>query len=93
MKIKLPVIDCESHLPGLQVMDLNALVPVRIEAPILGANAVPKTNAVQPWQDIAGNWHARIMALGQGGHFDFSATNRQGLWLAGIDAKAGPSLR
>src|SRR5882724_5227907 len=84
-QIKPPLINRESHLARFEKHDLDSLIAMFVESPILCAEAVPKPDAVQAWQNIRRKFRARIMSFRKGVHFDFSLPHGANLRLAGVD--------
>src|SRR5882724_9132841 len=84
-QIKPPLINRKSHLARFEKHDLDSLIAMFIESPILCAESVPKPDAVQARQNIWRKFRARIMSFREGVHFDLSLPNGAILWLASVN--------
>jgi hypothetical protein len=84
-EVEPPPVHRECHFPRLQKNNFNALVPMFIESPILGAGTIPETDAVQAWQQFGRKLRAGIVAFRQGVQLDFPLPHGANLRLAGVN--------
>ena len=87
-KVIIRFASAENHRTSFEKDDLNALITMRVLAPILRAACIPKSNAIQPWQDVLRNGPAGIVSFRKGMKFDFTFAHGPRLRLATVNSKS-----
>jgi hypothetical protein len=83
-----PAVHFESHAAGFEKHDLQSLVAVWIQAPVLRPAAVPEADVREARKDVRIHSFSRVVSLGQRVKLDRSLAHRLELRLAIVDFKA-----